>query len=170
MIGENGNDQRADVYELFSQFFLNPPDEETLAILRQDFLLESREPLPVISEEFDELLRFPSGRLQPIESLYTGQMVSEHTDIRSVYAAAGLGLDDTYDVAPDHLSLEFLFMSYLIENGKREMEQKFLEQHLINWVPYYCEEVMKKSQTIFYREIAEIVKDFLISESDAYTR
>jgi TorA maturation chaperone TorD len=170
MIGENGNDQRADVYELFSQFFLNPPDEETLAILRQDFLLESREPLPVISEEFDELLRFPSGRLQPIESLYTGQMVSEHTDIRSVYAAAGLGLDDTYDVAPDHLSLEFLFMSYLIENGKTEIEQKFLEQHLMNWVPYYCEEVMKQSQTLFYREIAEIVKDFLISESDAYTR
>jgi TorA maturation chaperone TorD len=170
MIGENSNDQRADVYELFSQFFLNPPDEETLAILRQDFLLESRESLPDISEEFDELLRYPSGRLQPIESLYTGQMVSAHRDIRSIYAAAGLGLDDTYDVAPDHLSLEFLFMSYLIENGKREMEQKFLEQHLINWVPYYCEEVMKQSQTIFYREIAEIVKDFLISESDAYTR
>ena len=61
-------------------------------------------------------------------------------------------------------------MSYLIETGKTEVEQKFLEQHLMNWVPYYCEEVMKQAQTLFYREIAEIVQEFLISEYDAYKR
>ena len=40
----------------------------------------------------------------------------------------------------------------------------------MNWVPYYCEEVTKQARTLFYREIAEIVKDFLISEYDEYTR
>jgi len=170
MIGESGNDQRAEIYELFSQFFLNPPDDETLAILREDFLLESRESLPVIEKEFDRLFRFPSGRLQPIESLYASHAITSYTDIRSVYAVAGLGLDDAYDVAPDHLSLELLFMSYLIENGKTAMEEKFLEQRLMNWVPYYCEEVMKQAQTLFFREIAEIIKDFLIVEYDAYKK
>ncbi len=167
MIRENSNDQRADIYKLFSQFFLNPPDEETLSTLRQDFLLESKESLPVIAEEFEELFRYPSGRLQPIESLNTALTVTA-TDILSFYAAAGLGLDDTYEAAPDHIAVEFLFMGYLIENGKTALKQKFLEQHLVNWVPYYCEEVMKQAQTLFYREIAEIVKEFLISEYDAY--
>ena len=170
MIRENSNYQRAEIYELFSQFFLDPPDEEALSILRQDFLLESRESLPVIAEDFDELFRYSSGRLQPIESLNTTQTLMADTGILSVYAAAGLALDEAYDVAPDHLSLEFLFMSYLIENGKTVMEQKFLEQHLVNWVPYYCDEVIKQAQTLFYREIVEIIKDFLIAEYDAYKK
>jgi TorA maturation chaperone TorD len=57
-------------------------------------------------------------------------------------------------------------MSYLIEANKYDLQKQFLEKHLMNWVPYYCDELLKESKTVFYREIAEITRDFLMSESE----
>jgi TorA maturation chaperone TorD len=151
-----------------SQFFLHPPDEGSFDAIRQDFSLESTEPLEEIEEDFDRLFSYPHGRLQPIESLSIPTSGAPYEEVISFYTGAGLAIDEAYEVSPDHLSLELLFMSYLIENNKTELEKKFLEQHLMNWVPYYCDEVMKQSKTSFYREIAEIVKDFLTAEYDEY--
>jgi len=170
MIFQDRQNDKAEAYRVLSQFFLQPPDEEALAAIRQDFSLDSQEPIDVITEEFNKLFFYPQGRLVPLESLFTPAGGVGYTDIASVYASTDLAIDDAYDVAPDHISVEFLFMSYLIGNGKAEMEKKFLEQHLMNWVPYYCEEVTRQATTLFYREIADMVKDFLISEYDAYTR
>ena len=155
---------------ILGQFFLGPPDEEALKAIRQDFGLDSRESLDEITADFIELFSYPHGRLVPLESLFSPAKTAGYTDVAGIYAGADLVIDDTYNAAPDHIAIEFLFMSYLIENSKTAMEQKFLEQHLMNWVPYYCEEVMKQAQTRFYREIAEIVKDFLVAHYDAYNR
>ncbi len=167
-MGENIDAERADIYELFSQFFLGPPDEETVGVIRQDFSLDSKDAADEISRDFDELFSYPHGRLVPLESLFSPTKGIGQPDVADIYAGAGLVVDDMYDVAPDHISLEFLFMSYLIERGRTAMEQKFLEQHLVNWVPYYCDKIMKQAQTGYYREIAEIIKDFLLAEYDAY--
>ena len=167
---ETDNQERAEAYRVLAQFFLAPPDEEALAAIRQDFSLDAQEPIDVITEEFNKLFLYPQGRIVPLESLFTRAGGTGYTDVASVYAGSDLAIDDSYAVAPDHISVELLFMSYLIENGKTEMEKKFLVQHLMNWVPYYCEEVTRQATTFFYREIADMVKDFLISEYDAYIR
>lgn len=166
----DGKNEKAEAYQILAQFFLQPPDAESLDAVRQDFSLDSREPLDEITEDFNALFSYPHGRLQPRESLFIPPAGTAYADVRDAYQGADLVIDDAYDVAPDHISVEFLFMSYLIENGKTATEQKFLEQHLMNWVPYYCGELMKQARTLFYREIAEIVKDFLISEYNEYTR
>ena len=70
-----------------------------------------------------------------------------------------------FELIPDHLYLELLFMSYLIETNKYDLQKKFLEEHLMNWVPYYCDELASQAKTVFYREVAEITRDFLVSES-----
>jgi len=170
MMFTDGQNEKAEAYQILAQFFLQPPDAESLDAVRQDFSLDSRETLDEITEDFNALFAYPQGRLQPRESLFIPPAGTGYADVRDAYQGADLVIDDAYDVAPDHISVEFLFMSYLIENGKTTMVQKFLEQHLMNWVPYYCEEVTKQARTLFYREIAEIVKDFLISEYDEYTR
>jgi TorA maturation chaperone TorD len=38
----------------------------------------------------------------------------------------------------------------------------------MNWVPDYCDEVTKQAKTLFYREIADIVKEFLAAEYEEY--
>ena len=162
------NIEHAEAYRVLGQFFLSPPDEDALRAIRQDFGLDFQESADEITKEFNELFHFPHGRLIPLESLFTPVNAFGLPDVESIYAGADLALDDAYGMAPDHLTVEFLFMSYLIERGDAEREKKFLEQHLMNWIPYYCEEVMKQARTLFYREIARMTKDFLISEQEEY--
>ncbi len=168
MLFGNDKSERAEAYQTLSQFFLSPPDEEDLDVIRQDFSLKSRESADQVTEDYEFLFSYPHGSLQPIESVFSVSTEAGYRNIHDVYARAGLVLDESYEVVPDHLSIELLFMSYLIENGKAEQARIFLEQHLMNWVPYYCDEVMKQAKTAFYRDIAGIVKDFLVAEDEAY--
>jgi len=159
---------RAESYRILAQFFLVPPDEDALAAVRQDFHLEAKESLDQIAEDFELLFSPDHGRVQPLESLFAPAMNIVYTDVNEFYAKAGLVISDSYETAPDHLSLELLFMSYLIGNSKTEIETNFLEQHLMNWVPYYCDQIVKEAGTAFYRGIAGIVKDFLTAEYEEY--
>ena len=168
MIFENNKGERAEAYQILSQFFLSPPDEEALIAIRQDFSLDSRETLDEITEDYEALFSSPQGRLQPIESLSSPTLETVRQNAEDFYTGAGLIIDESYAVVPDHLSLELLFMSYLIENEKSDLEKKFLEQHLMTWVPDYCDEVTKQAKTLFYREIADIVKEFLAAEYEEY--
>jgi len=168
MLFESDKSARAEAYKTLSQFFLTPPDEEDLDVIRQDFSLEASEPIGAIAEDFHNLFSCPHGSLQPIESVFAFSTEAGYSNVDDVYSRAGLVIHESYEAAPDHLSIELLFMSYLVENEKTELEKIFLEQHLMNWVPYYCDEVMKQAKTMFYREIADIVKDFLTAEYDAY--
>ena len=153
---------------ILGQFFLGPPDEDAIEALRQDFGLDFRESAEEISGEFDRLFLFPGGSLVPLESIFTPADALIRPDVERSYASAHLAVDDTYGMPSDHLAVEFLFMGYLIERGDPETVRKFLEQHLMNWVPYYCDEILKQAKTIFYREIATMVKDFLRAEYEEY--
>lgn len=159
---------RAESYKILAQFFLDPPDEEAFNAIRQDFRLEAADSLEQISEDFDLLFSAAQGALQPVESLFAQGNNIDYTDVNEFYVSAGLVIDDSYETVPDHLYLELIFMSYLIENNKTEMEKKFLEQHLMNWVPYYCDQIVEEAKTAFYREIGAILKDFLAAEYEEY--
>ena len=138
-----------------------------LRIVKEDFDLESEETADEILRDFERLFSYPEGKLPPIESFFlTLENTSSADEVAGFYASAGLTIDEEFVLIPDHLYLELLFMSYLIENNRYELQKKFLEEHLMNWVPYYCDELLKEAQTVFYREIAEITHDFLISESE----
>jgi TorA maturation chaperone TorD len=161
---DSGSDEHAEVYTVLSDLFLDLPDDEELETIKTDFGLRSREPLEEIAGEFSALFSFPHGTLQPIESIFRPNVMADSPDVVSFYSQAGLALDEEYDVAPDHLGLELLFMSYLIETDRTDLRKKFLAEHIINWVPDYCDEVVKQAKTLFYREIAEITKNFLAEE------
>jgi TorA maturation chaperone TorD len=164
------NIEHAEAYRVLGQFFLSPPDEDALEAIRQDFGLDFQESPEELTEEFNRLFPYPHGMLLPLESLFTPADAIGRQDVERMYAGANLAIDGSYGVTPDHLTVEFLFMSYLIEKGDTEREKKFLEQHLMNWVPYYCDEVIKQTKTLFYRQIAAMVKDFLEAEYEEYAR
>ncbi len=73
-------------------------------------------------------------------------------------------MDEEINLIPDHISAEMPFMSYLIKNGISELQKKFLEDHLVKWIPEYCNELQKYAGTVFYKEIANILKEFILSE------
>lgn len=75
-------------------------------------------------------------------------------------------MDEDISLIPDHISAELFFMSYLVENGLSGLQQRFLEDHLSKWIPEYCGEVQKHAGTNFYKEIANILKEFILSEHE----
>jgi len=161
------NVERAEAYRILAEFFLKAPDEHMLRTIKEDFELESEETADEISRDFERLFPYPEGKLPPIESFFlTLENTSSAEEVSGFYAGAGLTIEDEFELIPDHLYLELLFMSYLIETNKYDLQKKFLEEHLLNWAPDYCEELLKEAKTVFYREVAEITRDFLISESE----
>jgi TorA maturation chaperone TorD len=158
-----GDKERAESYRILADLFFAPPEAERLESIRENLGLDSKEEEEEIIADFDSLFISPEGDLPPLESLHAeGTNITE--SVTGFYYGTGLTFDEEYETLPDHISLEFLFMSYLIDIDNRELQQKFLEQHIANWVPYYCEKVMKQAKTLFYREIAEITKDFIDNE------
>jgi TorA maturation chaperone TorD len=155
--------ERAESYRILADIFFAPPDAENIESIREDLGLGSKETEEEILADFNSLLIYPGGELPPLESLHF-EGTSTADSVTEFYYGTGLTFDEEYEALPDHISLEFLFMSYLIDIGNRELQQKFLEQHIANWVPYYCEEVKRRAKTLFYRELAEITKDFIESE------
>jgi TorA maturation chaperone TorD len=169
MIFNIDNSERTEAYRVLSQFYAKPPDKDALTAIKQDFSLDFTDTIEKITEDFEALFAYPGGSLQPVESLFAPLLGIAYSDVNDFYASAGLIIADHVDMASDHLSLELLFMSYLIENNKTAVEQIFLEQHLMNWVPYYCDMIAKQAKTLFYREIANISKNFLTAEYEEYT-
>ncbi|MDA8431399.1 MAG: molecular chaperone TorD family protein [Nitrospiraceae bacterium] len=159
------DNERAESYRILAGFFAEPPDADRLRTIKEDFALEAKEPEEEVRGDFDALFAFPGGKVPPRETLYA-EGGDDAESAEAFYYRSGLTFDEEYELMPDHITLEFLFMSYLIDSNNHELQEKFLEEHLANWVPYYCEEVIRQARTVFYREIAGITRDFIGSEYD----
>ena len=174
MYSDDSN-ERASFYKLFSTLFMKEPDEELLVSMKTMFGMKFDETEREIREDFGHLFLEQAGHLQPYESLYNyalgdrprlwGRATGE---VQGLYHSAGIMIDEEINLLPDHLSAELLFMSYLIENGLTEEQERFLSEHLLAWIPEYCDEIQKHARTTFYREAAELLKEFVSSDSQEF--
>ena len=77
----------------------------------------------------------------PCESIYTSPkkifMQEAWEDVCRIYAEKGLTKSSRHsDLMEDHLALELEFMATLVKRRDPKAEQAFIEQHLLNWLPY----------------------------------
>jgi TorA maturation chaperone TorD len=162
-------DERSEAYRILADLYSKPPEGERLSEIKEDLELKSAEDADAIRTDFNFLFVYPGGRVPPLESLFLARAgTPTGSPAADFYAEADLAIEDESGLLPDHISLEFLFMSYLIDIGNIDLQGRFLEQHLMNWVPYYCGEVKGEAKTLFYKEIAGITADFLGSEYENF--
>ena len=45
-------------------------------------------------------------------------------------------------------------------------QKRFLEEHLVKWVPHFCDEVIKNAEVSFYRELAKLTRSFIEFEGE----
>ncbi len=173
-IYENQEAERAEIYKLFSALFMKGPAPQIVEEVKEMFRIESDESLDEIGRDFASVFLRPDLHMSPYESLYNpspGEMPGlggkTASEVRSFYEAAGLTLDEEMNLMPDHLSVELLFMSYLIENNRFEEQKGFMESHLFQWVPGYCDELQKRASTVFYKQAADLLKEFILSEYES---
>ena len=126
-----------------------------------------------IRSDFNRLFNSNSSSLAPAyESIYKeiDNMMSgkEQFEVKKFYHSYGL-TSKFKDVTPDdHLGTELLFLTMLIDKYlsyddrfcKAEMKseiRRFLQQHLLSWVPVWNERVQANSQTECYKGIGTLI-------------
>jgi len=118
----------------------------------------------------------------PWESVYTSAkrlMMQEAFDkVQEFYNEVGLKIDDP-DIMPDHIGAELNFLAILIQKMDNEPEKKndylnlakrFLEEHLTRWIPQFSQEMKKAACSSFYKELARVTRDFILTEHNILNR
>jgi len=169
--------ERARLYELFSSLFIRQPTEEVLLQLKETFEMQFDDTVGEVAIDFETLFLNPTSHLSPHESFYNYSLEDNPKlwgkateEVLAFYQSVGLAIEDETVIIPDHLAMELLFMSYLVGNGLIDQQKTFMNDHLFRWIPDFCDEVERHARTIFYREIAVILKELVTSDHNELGR
>ena len=107
----------------------------------------------------------------PWESVYTSPkrlMMQDSADqVMQLYREAGLSIESP-DVMPDHIGAELNFLALLLQRAHtatddREqfmrMTDKFLNDHILKWVPEFTRDMENESETRFYKALARVTRN-----------
>lgn len=170
---------------------LNPPIEQGelgdyFASLEAKGLEDARG--EAASEFAALLLNMSANPVITYESVYTsdeGLMMQDARDaVVAQYRACGFALDKSTALPEDHVSFELEFMALLCEReaaceqaldaaelGRvRAREKRFLEDHILVWVPDFCHDLHAKARCGLYRGIAQALLQFLAFEREEFDR
>lgn len=114
----------------------------------------------------------------PYESVYANKkhlvMQEAASQMSTLYAQKGMEIDkNMFRVPADHVGLEFEYMARLCceaGDGAGEPEVPlaqidFFKKHLNNWVPVFGGEVIKYSETAFYKGLGWLTRGFMALEA-----
>jgi TorA maturation chaperone TorD len=175
-------DERCHVYWFLSDCFLQMPTATSSSEIGQALQIPANElDVMELRKEFTRLFRGIQegyGPPPPYESLYRSSEFP--TDIveavLSYFQAAGFDAAEICVEPPDFLASELKLMGLLafkehecIQNRDSEqsilykdLQYKFLQNHIKIWVPEYCQMLIEASRVEFYRYIARYLSVFLI--------
>jgi len=157
--------------------------------LESDFFQKpDKELLDDLAVEYARLFLGPGKHISPHESVHhqkddaqSGQLWGESTvEVKKFIESSGLTYKSDYKGLPDHISVELEFMQQVIlreEKAWKEedkevtlsclnIEKKFMEEHIIHWIPVFCERVIQEAELPFYREMAALTKSFITFEKE----
>jgi putative dimethyl sulfoxide reductase chaperone len=133
--------------------------------------------------EYTRLFIGPGKHISPYESVYrdNGEALWSDTTVKVKHLIESLGLEysSAWSGLPDHIGAELEFMQKLtcrekeawLQNDKKiavrclEFEKKFVDEHLSQWVPAFCDKVKEETISAFYVKIAELTKQFVDFDS-----
>jgi TorA maturation chaperone TorD len=133
--------------------------------------------------EYTRLFIGPGKHISPYESVYRDNedaLWSETTvEVKNFIESLGLEYSSNRSGLPDHIGVELEFMQRLTcqekeawaqEDKKQairclEFEKRFVDEHLSQWVPIFCDKVKEETQVAFYGEIADLTRQFIDFDS-----
>lgn len=128
------------------------------------------------------------GPPPPYESVYAGSegapQMQASVAVRQAYAEAGVGLPEEVRDQPDFIGFELDFLRHLAAQEAQawsnqdqeaalkllEKEKAFLEEHIVRWVPRFCEVMAREARLGFYQGIARMTKGFVLDEVEKVAR
>lgn len=122
------------------------------------------------------------GAAFPYESVYTSPdrlvMQEARDEAVRLYREKGLRVKDAAE-PEDHIAFELEFMIQLCCEGQKaaqsddleelrksiEEQRAYLENHLVNWVPQFCSDVIRYANTEFYQAVASMTTGFIVMDA-----
>lgn len=111
----------------------------------------------------------------PWESVYTSpkklMMQEAAAEVQNIYRATGLTIN-TSDIMHDHIGAELNFLSILFlrintevggKNDYIKIAEKFLNEHLMKWVPQFTCNMEEAADSLFYKALARATRNVLVS-------
>jgi len=165
------------------QFAATADLNKNIASLKQEYMDLFAVPTGRYVTPFEDVYlgRMPGGK-QPLGPLMGQQAIA----VRKMYRRAGTQMDRACKELPTHIGVELSFMNFLCEReaaaitakeknglqdqnptqvadstGYRELQIRFLQEHLNAWFPQLSRSIQSKAKTQFYRGLALITEAFL---------
>jgi len=115
--------------------------------------------------------------VQPYESWWVdGKLMGESLlKVKQVYRKAGIAKVNEYAEPEDHIAFELRFMHYLCEEELSadteeriaeclNLQKEYLNEHLLRWVPDFCDALIECELSDFYKGIARLTRGFILLE------
>ena len=160
-------------FALGDEFQDSPPDQ-----LAEDLAIE-----------YTRLFIGPGPRISPHESLHVESHDASENDfwgpetvqVKRFVEATGLDYSEKFSGLPDHISAEFELMQKLAEkesqawsdgdesaaNWCQNVQRRFFTEHLVNWIPGFCDKVVENAELSFFRQMAAVTRDFVELERES---
>lgn len=171
---ENDDIERYELYNLFAGLFMKEPTAEELIEMKEMLPLTFEETVEEVGGDFRFLFGLPHPAVPPYESFYRysigdrpGFRGRAAEEVATFYRSVGLVIHEEFDLIPDHISAELIFMSYLVWHDMEEPQRRFLDEHLLLWVPDFCDRLEATAGTVFYREVAKLLREYILSEDES---
>jgi TorA maturation chaperone TorD len=141
-----------------------------------------------LAVEYARLFLGPDKHISPHESIHHKRDDGDWgmhwggstVEVKKFIETAGLEYKQEYTGMPDHVSVELEFMkeaagreAQALEEKDWEgalycqkMEKKFICEHLVKWIPPFCDKVISQAEISFYGDLAEVTKKFIELESE----
>lgn len=142
-----------------------------------------------LAVEYTRLFVGPGKHISPHESVHHkrddgqwGQLWGPSTaEVKQFIESSGLEYTSEYTGLPDHISVELEFIQQVVQREAQawkaddddetallclKNEKKFVEEHLIRWIPDFCEKVIIAAEISFYKEMARLTRRFIEFENE----
>lgn len=136
-----------------------------------------------LAVEYTKLFLGPGKHVAPFESVHHeradgdwGRLWGADTaTVNRFIEATGLEFQSDYEGLPDHITVELELMQKVTSREAQawededeesalyclQIEKRFIEEHLSEWIPVFCEKVIAEATMPFYQEVTEITRDFI---------
>ena len=118
--------------------------------------------------------------IEPYEAWWvSGRRLGEPlVRVKEAYQKAGVVKSKEYPEPEDYIGLELKLMQYLAaetlkaetredRNEYLKLQREFMDDHLLKWVPAFCDAVYEYKLSAFFKGIAKITKGFIILDDAA---
>lgn len=144
-----------------------------------------------LREQYTQTFVGPGSHISLYASVYCdneGQLWGDSTVwVKRFIERTGLSFKDNWDSIPDHITVELELMqrltayeaqlwvldsSHSSKNTEKQLcqclrvQEQFLSEHLCVWIPQFCERVLQTSTSLFYREMAKLMKSVILSGAE----